>query len=93
MDKSLRWDYILEAVAIGGTAAQTKQVFQIISLVLTIVSILVSLAFTLYKWYKEAENDGKITKDEVMQAVEHTAQAVDSIKSAVDSAKDGKDNG
>lgn len=93
MDKSLRWDYILEAVAIGGTAAQTKAIFQFISLGVTIASVLVSLAFTLYKWYKEAKKDGKITKDEVMQAVEHTAKAVDSIKGAVDSAKDGHDNG
>ena len=55
MDKSLRWDYILEAVAIGGTAAQTKAIFQFISLGVTIASVLVSLAFTLYKWYKEAK--------------------------------------
>ena len=93
MDKTLRWDYILEAVAIGGTATQTKQVFQFVSLALTVLSIAVSLAFTLYKWYKEAKKDGKITKDEIMEAVEHTAEAVDSIKGAVDSAKDGKDNG
>ena len=93
MDKTIRVDYVLEALAIGATAAQTRAIFQYISLGVTIASVLVSLAFTLYKWYKEAKKDGKITKDEIMEAVAHTAEAVDSIKGAVDSAKDGKDNG
>lgn len=93
MEKSLRWDYLLEAVAIGGTAAQTKQIFQFISLGVTIASVLVSLAFTLFKWYKEAKKDGKITKEEIAEAVEHTANAIDNINNAVNGNSEDKSNG
>ena len=47
------------------TAVQTDTTLQIISLVLTIVATVFSIAFTIYKWYKSAKADGKITKDEI----------------------------
>lgn len=47
------------------TALQTNEVFQYISLALTIVSTLVAIAFTIYKWYKKATEDGKITSEEL----------------------------
>ena len=47
------------------TALQTDQVFQYISLGLTILSTLVAIAFTIWKWWKKAKEDGKITKEEV----------------------------
>lgn len=47
------------------TAIQTNEIFQVVSLVLTIISVCVSLLYTIYKWYKRATSDGKITKEEV----------------------------
>ena len=47
------------------TAVQTDQVFQWISLGLTILATIVSIAFTVWKWWKKASADGKITQDEV----------------------------
>lgn len=47
------------------TAVQTDATLQIISLVLTIIATAFSIAFTIYKWYKSAKADGKITKDEI----------------------------
>lgn len=44
---------------------QTNEVFQIIEIILACVSFAVSIAYTIYKWYKNAKKDGKITKDEV----------------------------
>ena len=46
------------------TAIQTNEIFQYISLGLTILSTLVAIAFTIYKWYKKANEDGKITPEE-----------------------------
>lgn len=47
------------------TAIQTNEVFQYISLALTILSTLVAIAFTIYKWWKKANEDGKITPEEI----------------------------
>lgn len=47
------------------TAVQTDTTLQIISLVLTIIATTFSIAFTIYKWWKSAKADGKITKEEI----------------------------
>ena len=47
------------------TAVQTDATLQIISLVMTIIATAFSIAFTVYKWWKSAKADGKITKDEI----------------------------
>lgn len=52
------------------TAVQTDTTLQIISLVLTIVATAFSIAFTIYKWYKSAKADGKITEDEIDELID-----------------------
>ena len=52
------------------TAVQTDTTLQIISLVLTIIATAFSIAFTIYKWYKSAKADGKITKDEIDELID-----------------------
>ena len=47
------------------TAIQTDATLQIVSLVLTIIATAFSIAFTIYKWWKSAKADGKITKEEI----------------------------
>ena len=47
------------------TVLQTNEIFQYISLVLTILSTLVAIAFTIYKWWKKACEDVKITNEEL----------------------------
>lgn len=47
------------------TALQTNEVFQYISLAITILSSLLAIAFTIYKWWKKANEDGKITPEEI----------------------------
>ena len=49
------------------TLAQTNELFQTIMLILSAISTLVTLAYTLYKWYNKAMADGKITKDEIQE--------------------------
>lgn len=47
------------------TATQTNEIFQIIQAILTIVGLLITIAYTIWKWFKNASKDGKITIDEV----------------------------
>ena len=93
--KNTRVDFITEGVGVFFTAVQTEQIFQIISLVLTIASIIVSLAFTLYKWWKEAKKDGKIDKEEIKDLTEKVTEAGKEISdtvSKISEAKDKKEN-
>ncbi|MBO7733534.1 MAG: hypothetical protein J6S67_13300 [Methanobrevibacter sp.] len=71
--------------AFGGilTALQTDVVFQYISLGLTILSTLVAIAFTIWKWWKKASEDGKISKEEI-------EELEDDLKEHIDK-KEGKD--
>ena len=47
------------------TALQTNEVFQIIELILSIIALVITIAYTIWKWYRKASQDGKITADEV----------------------------
>lgn len=64
-----RIDYLFDSVALCATLAQTREIFQIVSLVITCVSFAVSIAYTIYKWYHKAKEDGKITVDEVKEVI------------------------
>ena len=52
---------------LGGifTIVQSNEVFELISLILTIISVLVSVAFSIYRWIITATKDGKIDEEEV----------------------------
>ena len=49
-------------------ALQQNEALQIIEFVLSAVLTVVILAYRLWKWFKEAKKDGKITKDELDEA-------------------------
>ena len=57
------------ALSAAATAAQTDPVYQIISLITTIVGLLVTIATTIVipiiRWYLRAHRDGHITDDEL----------------------------
>lgn len=69
------------------TAIQTEKVFQLISLILTILATLVSIAFTVWKWYDKAKADGQITIDEVKELSDSVKEHVEDLKDEVDEAK------
>lgn len=47
------------------TSALTQDIVQIILMILGVISSLVSLAYTIYKWWKKAKADGKIDEKEI----------------------------
>lgn len=61
------------------TITQTKELFQIISLILSIITTLVIMGTKLYNWYKKAKADGKITKDELGEAVDIISSGINDI--------------
>lgn len=63
---------------------QIDDVLKYVNIALAILSTLVALAFTLFKWFKEAKKDGKITPDEVIDAVNKVGDIVDDAKSTID---------
>ena len=68
-----------------GTATQTNEVLQTISLVITIVGAIISMIVVpLLTWYHKAKADGKITKEEVKEGVKILAEGTDKVKQEVD---------
>ena len=52
------------------TASQTKEVFEIVQIIASIIVSLLTVAYIVWKWYKKAKADGKITQDEVDELME-----------------------
>ena len=68
--------------AVGGicTATQTDKVMQYIQLGFTILSTIVALAYTIWKWWRKAKEDVKITEDEIDDLMEDVNQVVNKEK-------------
>ena len=47
------------------TVSQTNEVFQTIQIIISALAGAVALAYTIWRWYRHANKDGKITGDEV----------------------------
>lgn len=62
--------WVASGVAGIFTTLQENPVIQVISFCLTILSVLVSLAYTLWKWYRRAKADKKITEEEVEEGLQ-----------------------
>lgn len=86
-----RIDFIFEALAGVSAIMQPDELLRVISIGLTCVSVLISIAFTVYKWYKSAKEDGHIDADEVKDLVDRITTEVDKLKD--EDKKDGECNG
>ena len=62
------------------TAIQTNPTFQYIELAISITLSIVLLAYRIWKWWKEAKKDGKITKEEIKDATDIIMGGVEDIK-------------
>lgn len=64
-----------------GTATQTNEILQTISLVVTIIGAVISFIIVpIVSWYRNAKKDGKITADEVQEGLETLKEGLDKIK-------------
>ena len=76
------------ALSAVGTGLQTSEVLQIISLVLTIIGSLITIAMAIINWWKKAKADGKITSDEIQEGIEIIQDGLDGLK---DKTKEDKE--
>lgn len=65
---------IVGGTCTGVSMATMNQVIVICNLVLTIIATIVSLVYTIWKWWKKAKADGKITEDEVDELMDDIHQ-------------------
>lgn len=84
-----------EGLAVGGniftyvfTALQPNEIFQIIQLILAILTSCVILAYKIYSWYKEAKKDGKITSDELKQIGKDSEEDLKNIAENIEEIKE-----
>ena len=66
-----------EIVGFGGsifgtimTIIQANEILQIIQAILTVIGLLVTLSYTIWKWYKKAKADGKIEEKEIDELID-----------------------
>lgn len=69
------------------TALQTNEIFQIIELVLSIIISLLIIVSKIRNWWEEANQDGKITKEEIQQIGNDIADDVNDLKDKISKKK------
>ena len=67
-----------------GTALQTNEILQTISMIITILGGIVTLiVLPILNWYHKAKQDGKITSDEIKEGVETLNDGLDKLKGEI----------
>lgn len=87
MDKELVLCYILTGLQTIFTSLQDNEIYQIIQMVLSLLSGALVIAYTIWKWYVRAKKDGKITIDEIDEGIEEIIDAIDYIEENKESDK------
>ena len=67
-----------------GTAIQTNDLLQMISLCLTIIGTLLTIVMALVNWFRKAKKDGKIDEKELEEGVKIIKDGVDEVQEALD---------
>lgn len=88
-------NYIAEIINVFTYAIallQANETFQIIELALSIATSAVLIAYRLWKWYKAAKADGKITRDEVQEGLEIVIEGKDEIADKINGRKNARED-
>ena len=85
--KNNNYDFLTNALGVALTAVQTNEIFQLVSLILTCVSITFSMIFTIWKWYHNATADGKIDKNEIDDIMNETDAIMNRIDNKLNDLK------
>lgn len=82
------------ALSAVGTAMQTNDILQTISLVITIIGGLITFIIVpLVNWHRKAKEDGKIDKEEIGEAIDIVADGSKKISDEIDKKDEDKKNG
>lgn len=75
--KETRIDYLFDVIAIGLGLSQGQELLSYIQLGLGIGATILSLGFTIWKWWKKASADGKIDKEEIKELSDDIKKTLD----------------
>ena len=84
MNKEVVGGIVGTSMSAVGTATQTNEILQTISIVLTIVGTLITIAMAIVNWWKNAKKDGKITEEEIQEGIKIISDGVDALKDKTD---------
>lgn len=90
MNKEVVGGIIGTGVTAVGTGLQTNEILQAISIVLTIIGSLITIAMALTNWWKNAKKDGKITKEEINEGVGIIVEGANEIKDKIKNKEENK---
>lgn len=74
-------------------AIQANEILQWVELGLSILTTLILIAHRLWVWHKEAKADGKITADELKEAIDIAQEGAEAIKEQLDKGKEDRKDG
>ena len=73
-----------------GTATQTNEILQTVSLIITIIGGLITfVVLPILNWYSKAKQDGKIDAEEIKEGVQIITDGSEKVKDEIDK-KEGK---
>ena len=73
------------SLGVIGTATQTNEILQTISLIVTIIGAIISMIVVpLISWWQKAKKDGKITEEEIQEGIGIISDGLDSLKDKKD---------
>ena len=71
-----------------GTATQTNEILQTISLIITIIGGLITfIVLPILNWYNKAKQDGKIDAEEIKEGVQIITDGSEKVKDEIDKKK------
>ena len=62
------------------TAVQTDEVLRWVAFGFTIFSVILNIAYNIWRWWRKSKEDGKISMDEVDELVDIVKDGSDSLK-------------
>lgn len=78
-------------LSIIGTAMQTNEILETISLVITIIGgVITFIIVPILNWYRHAKKDGKIDADEIKEGLGIIVDGSERVKDEIDKGKEGK---
>ena len=79
------------ALSALGTALQTNEILETISLVITIIGgVITFIIVPILNWYRHAKKDGKIDADEIKEGLDIIVDGSERVKDEIDKGKEGK---
>ena len=75
------------------TAIQTDEVLRWISFGFTLVSVILTIAYNIWRWYRKSKEDGKISMKEVDELGDIIKDGSDSLTNTIKEVKDNDTRG